>query len=70
MPSRNTTPGATIFPKEAIANARLIAAAPDLLDVAKATLEYWDCTGFSECEEGCECIVDAMRAAIAKAEGR
>lgn len=45
-------------------------AAAGLLNAAKATMEYWDCTGFSECEDGCECIVEEMRAAIAKAEGR
>ncbi len=56
-------------PEQANANRDLIAAAPDLLAAAKATMDYWDSTGFSECEPGCECVVDSMRAAIAKAEG-
>lgn len=50
-------------------NARVAAAAPDLLDALKATLTYWETTGFAECEAGCDCIVEYVRAAIAKAEG-
>jgi hypothetical protein len=48
----------------------IAAAAPDLLDAARATLEYWESTGFADCDPDCECIVEATRAAIAKAEGR
>jgi hypothetical protein len=39
-----------------------------LLAALKETLAYWDSTGFSECDEGCDCIVESVRAAIAKAE--
>jgi hypothetical protein len=52
------------------ANALLIAAAPDLLQALKETLAYWDSCGFSDCEPDCECIVQSVQAAIAKAEGR
>lgn len=52
------------------ADQRLIAAAPDLLDIAKTTLQYWENTGFADCDQGCDCIVEHMRAAIAKAEAQ
>ena len=39
----------------------------DLLAVCEATIDYWETTGFAECDAGCDCIVDQMRAAIAKA---
>jgi hypothetical protein len=52
------------------ATARLIAAAPDMADALKATLEYWESTGFAICDEGCHCVVDVVRAALAKAEIR
>ncbi|HSG19548.1 MAG TPA: hypothetical protein VLA31_02160 [Burkholderiaceae bacterium] len=46
------------------ANARLIAAAPDLLEALKAMLEYYGShTACVECQ-------DMARAAIAKAEGK
>lgn len=48
----------------------LIETAPELLQACKDTMSYWDDTEFSKCAEGCDCIVDSMRAAIAKAEGR
>lgn len=51
------------------ANAPLNAAAPDLLAALKGTLNYWKSTGFADCEPDCDCIVEAVRAAIAKAEG-
>jgi hypothetical protein len=51
-------------------NAQLIAAAPDLLQACRDTMDYWESTGFAECEEGCDCIVDQMRAALAKARGQ
>ena len=52
------------------ANARLIAAAPELLEALKdiATwLSNWDCPMFQENEW--QATEDAMKAAIAKAEG-
>lgn len=52
------------------ANARLIAAAPELLIALKETLDYWDSTGFSTCEPDCDCLVESVRDAIHKAEGR
>lgn len=52
--------------KEAIANARLIAAAPGLLEALKAIIEEQD-----QNEGYCTCkTYDAARAAIAKAEGK
>lgn len=59
---------------EKIANARLIAAAPELLEALKATLGKWvdlvesGDAGFWDAEE--EPHVIAARAAIARAEGR
>lgn len=50
------------------ANARLIAAAPDLLAFAKATADAYDDSWREGCQE--RLIGDAARAAIAKAEGR
>ena len=61
---------ASWYCEQAEANARLMAAAPDLLAACKDTLDYWETTGFADCDEGCDCIVDQMRAAIAKAEGK
>lgn len=63
------------------ANAALIAAAPDLLAVARALVKWADESeddGVSPCcicgkpskDEGPDCPVVAARAAIAKAEGR
>ena len=40
----------------------------ELLAALKATMAYWTDTGFAECDEGCNCIVDICRAAIAKAD--
>jgi hypothetical protein len=54
---------------ENAANARLIAAAPDLLAALKETLNYWKSTGFADCEPECDCIVESVRAALAKADG-
>ena len=56
--------------ENAIENARLIAAAPELLEALKGTLNYWKSTGFAECEPDCDCLVESVRAAIAKAVGR
>lgn len=47
------------------ANARLIAAAPDLLLAAKRFMEFYE-----PCVTGCGCTADLMEQAIAKAEGR
>jgi hypothetical protein len=53
-----------VFPhEELVANARLIAAAPDLLAACQAVLGEWR-DGY-----GLDCI-EQLRAAIAKAEGR
>ena len=58
---------------EGEANARLIAAAPELLDALKALREFALNEDVSvECDDSCElgCIFCAAKAAIAKAEGR
>jgi hypothetical protein len=52
------------------AAAALIAAAPAMLEALAETLEYWETTGFSDCEPGCDCIVDKVRAALASAHNR
>lgn len=50
------------------ADARLIAAAPDLLEISEAALEYL--AGIlSPCEPDCDCIVHSLRDVIAKAKG-
>jgi hypothetical protein len=65
------------------ANARLIAAAPDLLAVAEAFIDYayrrldwghhWTCDIKQAREQKCSCgwgeVLECFRAAIAKAEG-
>lgn len=51
------------------ANARLIAAAPDLYHAIKSSMEYLE-EQLGDCDEGCECIMHDLRAAIARAEGR
>jgi hypothetical protein len=61
----------TKTPTEMFANARLIAAAPDLLDALKAALLEFDC----ECDEYSTPseiyvqTINAMKSAISKAEG-
>lgn len=64
LPRPATGPSAATLPDS------LIAAAPDLLSVAKETLAYWEITGFAECDPDCNCIVELVRSAIAKAEGK
>lgn len=54
------------YPVEA--NARLIAAAPDLLETAKAVVERWDSPLWRE-QEHTSTFINRLRAAIAKAEG-
>ena len=63
--------------KNARANARLIAAAPDLLAACKEAREalhnlrhYWlenDCCNGTPHDEDCSCTLHKLRAAIAKA---
>ncbi len=36
----------------------------------KETLDYWDTTGFSDCDEDCHCVVQTVQHALARAEGR
>lgn len=50
------------------ADAKLIAAAPDLLEVARLFVDYAETTEFDR--GPCKADVEAARAAIAKAEGR
>lgn len=57
MPTREPTPRS------------VMAAAPAMLVALKETMSYWDSCGFSKCDDGCECIVEIVRNAIAKAEG-
>lgn len=57
---------------EADANARLIVRAVNahagLVAACEAIMDYWRDTGFAECEPGCTCIVDQLRAALDKAK--
>lgn len=59
---------ASVFPRDRAANARLIAAAPDLLEACRAALygvvDRGGPDGLSQTE-----VVDYLTAAIAKAEG-
>ena len=50
------------------ANARLIAAAPDLLEAAKATLSLWNKYGLGDDDNESEPVYMALKKAIAKAE--
>jgi hypothetical protein len=65
--------------EEEFANARLMAAAPELLEAARAGVDQlWNCGPWlRECADGCPtcdtrstCGLGLLRAAIAKAEGR
>jgi len=55
--------------EERIANARLIAAAPELLDAAKAVLQIWDDLYYNQSDPEEREAWNTLRAAIAKAEG-
>ena len=59
---------------EGLANARLIAAAPILLEACQEAentfLEYGERAGFPEGAPECWAAIEALRAAIAKAEGK
>lgn len=55
--------------EEVMANAALIAAAPELLDALKKLVGWYDCFQLKEGEADLPVIVKS-RAAIAKAEGR
>ena len=52
------------------ANASLLAASPDMLEALKSVAAYWDVTGFGDCEPDCDCLDQAVKRAIAKAETR
>ncbi len=54
--------------EENYANARLIAAAPDLYAAIAESLEYLDAM-LGPCKAGCDCLLHGFHAAIAKAEG-
>lgn len=60
--------------EEAEANANLIAAAPELLEAGKALDQFaWGSCVQTDCEESrayLQSLIDNLRAAIAKAEGR
>lgn len=60
---------ATVYgdPETAMANARLIAAAPELLKAVQDLVFHFACTADSQQDED---ALDEARAAIAKAEGR
>ena len=51
------------------ANARLIAATPELLDAAKAVLQIWDDLYYNQSDPEEREAWNTLRAAIAKAEG-
>lgn len=56
---------------EMLANAALIAAAPDLLAVARSFLDVMEADGFEcTCADGDPCPLCRTKAAIARAEGR
>lgn len=51
------------------ANAHLFKAAPLMLQALVSTLDYWESVGFAQCEPGCDCVVEDVKAAIAAAKG-
>jgi hypothetical protein len=50
-------------------DARLVAAAPDLYEAVNDAMEYLE-EQVGDCEPDCHCIIHALRAAIAKVEGK
>jgi len=40
-----------------------------LRSALRATLDYWQSTGFADCEPDCVCVVDAVRAALEDTTG-
>jgi hypothetical protein len=50
-------------------DARLIAAAPDLLRACEAALDF-NANILGECEAACDCVLHVLRAAILKATGK
>jgi hypothetical protein len=70
--SERPYPLARIYAKpNQTANARLIAAAPDLLEACKVVALQSDCVcrDSRSHDHGCDCAGDIIRAAIQKAEG-
>ena len=65
-----TTIAITMYGNEGHANARLIAAAPDLLKAAKLALEKGENIMGEKVSYLSECIEKKLKAAIAKAEGK
>ncbi len=55
-------------PDAANANARLIAAAPDLYEAIGSAMQYLD-EMIGPCDEGCTCILHDIHAALNKADG-
>lgn len=54
---------------DAVANANLIAAAPDLLEALRRLLSSVDSGNASTHDDGCRCVYHEASAAIAKATG-
>ena|SRR3990167_9327876 len=54
---------------EAMANAHLIAAAPDLYAAMSNAMEVLEST-FGRCDADCTCLLHSFHVALAKAEGR
>ena len=67
MPDGRTVTVQNIEGEKAVADARLIAASPDLLSACRKALDYLG--RIDEGSEGCE-LRGSLRAAIAKVEGR
>jgi hypothetical protein len=61
--------GCITFDGLGLGNAQLVAAAPDLYEAIRSSMQYLDET-IGPCDEGCECILHGLHAALAKAEGR
>ena len=55
---------------EQLRRARFTVAAPDLYEAAVSALDYLESCLDPKCEPGCGCVLDVLRQAIAKAEGR